>query len=65
VPDPGQRIDDNIVEYLIRSLRMQNTAALRDGDLRCRVLSSGVPCAAEARRPPAVVAARPPRRRAD
>jgi arginine decarboxylase len=61
---PGQRITDNIVEYLVRYLRVQNKVELHGVVYQGYVPSVRVLSADEERHLIALVAARPPRRRA-
>ena len=61
---PGQRITDNIVEYLVRYLRVQNKVELHGVVHQGYVPSIRVLSAEEERHLVALVAARPSRRRA-
>ncbi|HET9025069.1 MAG TPA: aminotransferase class I/II-fold pyridoxal phosphate-dependent enzyme [Burkholderiaceae bacterium] len=61
---PGQRITDNIVEYLVRYLRVQNKVELHGVVYQGYVPSIRVLSAEEERHLVALVAARPSRRRA-
>jgi arginine decarboxylase len=61
---PGQRISDNIVEYLVRYLRVQTNAEVHGVICQGYVPSIRFLSAEEARRLVALVSARPTRRRA-
>lgn len=60
---PGQRITDDIVEYLVRYLRVQNKVELHGVVYQGYVPSIRVLSAEEERYLVALAAARPPRRR--
>jgi arginine decarboxylase len=60
---PGQRITDDIVEYLVPYLRMQNKVELHGVVCQGCVPSIRVPSAGDERRCVARAAARPSRRR--